>query len=145
MRRSLASLSVAAGLAAIALSQNITDANAVSFTISDISGVINQNFGSLTAVDLGANPGPIPPSTPRPASTDTVEVTINMSPSFLIDVGNHFLLTMSLLGTGRFDQSTFNALNPTLVGDLTAQTHGGPYDNGTFHGFTDAIAGACGS
>jgi hypothetical protein len=145
LRRSLASLSLAAGLAAIALSQNTTAANAVSFTISDISGVINQNFGSLTAVDLGANPGPIPPSTPRPASTDTVEVTINMSPSFLIDVGNHFLLTMSLLGTGRFDQSTFNALNPTLVGDLTAQTHGGPYDNGTFHGFTDAIAGACGS
>src|SRR5215475_10416454 len=114
MRRSLASLSLAAGLAAIALAQTTTTANAVSFTISDIMGVGNQNFGSLTAVDLGANPGPIPgpPSTPRPASTDTVEVTIDMSPSFFIDVGSHFLLTMSLLGTGRFDQSTFNALNP---------------------------------
>jgi hypothetical protein len=147
MRRSLASLSLAAGLAAIALAQTTTAANAVNFTISDIDGVSNQNFGSLTAVDLGANPGPIPgsPSTPRPASTDTVEVTIDMSPSFLIDVGSHFLLTMSLLGTGRFDQSTFNALNPTLVGDLTAQSHGSSYNDGTFHGFTDAIAGDCGS
>ncbi len=147
MRRSLAGLSLAAGLAAIALAQTTTAANAVNFTISDIMGVGNQTFGTLTAVDLGANPGPIPgsPGTPRPASTDTVEVTIDMSPSFFIDVGSHFLLTMSLVGTGRFDQSTFDALNPTLVGDLTAQSHGGSYDNGTFHGFTDAIAGACGS
>jgi hypothetical protein len=147
MRKSLASMSLAVGLAAIPLAQTTTVANAANFTISDISGVSNQNFGSLTAVDLGANPGPITgsPSTPRPASTDTVEVTIDMTPSFLIDVGSHFLLTMSLLGTGRFDQSTFNALNPTLVGDLTAQSHGGSYNNGTFHGFTDAIAGDCGS
>ena len=147
MRTSLASLSLAAGLAAIALAHTTTAANAASFTISDISGVSNQTFGSLTVVDLGVNPGPIAgsPSTPRPASTDTVEVTIDMSPSFLIDVGSHFLLAMSLSGTGRFDQSTFNALNPTLVGDLTAQSHGGSYNDGTFHGFTDAIAGDCGS
>ena len=99
MRRSLAGLSLAAGLAAIALAQTTTAANAVNFTISDIMGVGNQTFGSLTAVDLGANPGPIPgsPGTPRPASTDTVEVTINMYPwRFLFDVGSHFLLTMSL-------------------------------------------------
>lgn len=138
MRKSLAGLSLAAGLAAIALAQTTTAANAVNFTISDISGVIDQNFGSLTAADLGANPGPISgsPSTPRPASTDTVEITINVAPSFLIDTGSHFLLTMSLSGAGRFDQSTFNALNPTLVGDLTAQSHGGSYNNGDFHGFT---------
>jgi hypothetical protein len=140
MKSALLAAGLAFGLAT-------TNANAANFTISDISGVSNQIFGTATAVDLGANPGPIPgsPPTVRPASTDTVEVTINVTPFFLVDNGNHFLLTMSLLGTGRFDTSTFDALNPSLVGDLTASVHGGSYNNGTFHGFTDALNGACGS
>ena len=111
-------------------------AKAATFTVSNAFGT--GTFGTATAVDLGATTG----------STDTVKVTIDMSPNFVLDTGSHFALTLSLTGTGRIDGSTLNTLNPgEPTGTFTAQTHDttAPYSNSPFGNFTDAIAGACGS
>jgi hypothetical protein len=125
-----------------ALGLATTQAGAVNITFSDINGVPNQVFGTVTAQDLG----------PQPSSTDTVRLTFSIPPPpFLIDVGSHFLLTMSLTGTGRFDQSNIQTLNNNAF-TYTVQPHLDPplnnqngYSNGTFKQFSDAIAGACGS
>ena len=85
-------------------------AKAATFTVSDAFGT--GSFGTATAVDLGATTG----------STDTVKVTIDMSPNFILDTGSHWPLTFSLTGTGRIDASTLNTLNPgDATGTFTAK------------------------
>ena len=132
MRRSLVVASMtlrrlAVGLALVALASPALAAN---FTVSDAFGT--GTFGSITLTDLG----------PQSGSTDTVRVDINMAPNFIIDSGSHFALTMSLLGTGRFDQASLGAGSP-----FTVQTHlaVANYMNAPFQDFTDAIAGSCNS
>jgi hypothetical protein len=108
-------------------------ANAATFTQSDFSGV--GTFGTIFATDLG----------PQSGSTDTVHIAIDMSPNWVIDSGSHFALTLSLIGTGRIDQSTVT----TTQGVLTVQTHqtnvANFYSNSPFGDFSDALAGGCGS
>ena len=68
-----------------------------------------------------------------------------MAPNFVVDTGSHWALTLSLTGTGRIDESSFNKVNGVDV--FTAQDHldVAGYSNSPFGKFTDAIAGACGS
>ena len=113
-------------------------AKAVTFTVSDAFGT--GNFGTATAVDLGAQSG----------STDTVEVTFQMSPNLILDTGSHFAATFSLIGTGRVDGTTIDALNggdpPDYFETNTHQTTlSNEYSNSPFGKFTDAISGNCGS
>jgi hypothetical protein len=109
------------------------NANTFNFTVSDAFGT--GNFGTVTTTDLGAKPG----------STDTVSVSISMAPNFILDTGGHYPLTLSLLDGGRIDQASFNLVNGVSV--YTAQPHdpAAGYDNDPFKGFTDAVAGSCGS
>jgi hypothetical protein len=101
-------------------------ASAANFTLSDFKGT--GQFGTATATDLG----------PTTGSLDTVSVLINMNPNVLIQNGSHFLLTLSLQGTGSIDGSsvTFGSDPPTM---LTVLAHGGNYDNGPFKDFTDGL------
>jgi hypothetical protein len=109
----------------------VGSANAATFDLSGFAG--SGPFGTITGTDLGAMPG----------STDTVQFTIDMAPNVLLDTGAHFLLTMSLDGTGRFDQSSI----VLAQGSATVQAHdpAGGYSNAPFGQFTDAIAGSCGT
>jgi hypothetical protein len=91
------------------------------FTLSDFNGT--GQYGTFTATAL----------------TGGVEqVVINMDPNVLIQNGDHFLLTLSLLGTGRIDGSSvmFGSDPPT---SYTVLDHGGDYDNGPFKNFTDGL------
>jgi hypothetical protein len=107
-----------------------TPASAVNFTLSDAFGT--GNFGSATAFYVD------------PAQT-IVHVDINMAPNFVLDTGSHFSLTLSLLGTGRIVESSFNLVNGVDV--FTAQPHlaVASYSNSPFGDFTDAVVGACGN
>jgi hypothetical protein len=68
-----------------------------------------------------------------------------MAPNFVVDTGSHWALSLSLLGTGRIVESSFNLVNGVDV--FTAQPHlaVANYSNSPFGKFTDAVAGACGS
>jgi hypothetical protein len=116
---------VAALLAGPALA---TPASAVQFTLSDAFGT--GDFGSATAFFKDAT---------------TVHVDITMAPNFVVDTGSHWALSLSLLGTGRIVESSFNLVNGVDV--FTAQPHlaVANYSNSPFGKFTDAVAGACGS
>ena len=116
---------VAALLAGPALA---TPASAVQFTLSNAFGT--GDFGSATAFYTDAT---------------TVHVDITMAPNFVVDTGSHWALTLSLLGDGRIDGSSFNKVNGVDV--FTAQPHlaVANYSNSPFGMFTDAVAGACGS
>jgi hypothetical protein len=124
-------------LAGAALAALTAPASAVDFTFSDAFGT--GNFGSATAAFL--------------ADGTTVHVDITMAPNFVIDTGSHFALTLSLLGTGRIVESSFNNVDPDGAGPLlpvdvfTAQPHlaVAGYSNSPFGDFTDAVVGACGS
>ena len=92
---------VAALLAGPALA---TPASAVQFTLSNAFGT--GDFGSATAFYTDAT---------------TVHVDITMAPNFVDDTGSHWALTLSLLGDGRIDGSSFNKVNGVDV--FTAQPH----------------------
>jgi len=113
-------------------------AKAATFTLSDAFGT--GSFGTMTGVDLGAQTG----------STDTVRITIQMAPNFILDTGSHWAATFSLAGTGRVDGTNLDALNggsPPNFFDtnphVTPASSG--YSNSPFGKFTDAITGNCGS
>ena len=110
-------------------------ASAVEFTLSkDVPLPASGTYGSATAVDLGGG---------------TIRVTINMDPNLILDTGNgHMALTLSLLGAGRIDNSTIDALNRGLPADTynaLAHLAIADYKNSPFGDFTDAIAGNCGN
>jgi hypothetical protein len=106
-------------------------ANAATFDLSDFAG--SGPFGTITGTDLG----------PQVGSTDTALLQIDMAPNVILDTGSHFLLTMSLDGTGRFDQSSI----VLTQGSATVEAHNpaGGYANPPFGQFTDAIVGSCGN
>jgi len=114
----------AAALAGAALA---TPASAVEFTLSDAFGT--GNFGTATAFFKDPT---------------TVHVDITMAPNFVVDTGSHWALSLSLLGTGRIVESSFNLVNGVDV--FTAQPHlaVANYSNSPFGKFTDAVSGACG-
>jgi hypothetical protein len=126
-------LGMLSGMALSALLLSCGTGQAATFTQSDFSGP--GSFGTIFATDLG----------PQVGSTDTVHVAINMAPNWVIDTGSHFALTLSLIGTGRIDQSTV----ATTQGVLTVQTHqtvlANFYSNSPFGEFSDALAGGCGT
>lgn len=103
-------------------------ASAVDFTLSDAFGT--GVFGTITATDNGGG---------------NVDVLVQMAPNFIIDTGSHFALTLSLIGTGRIVESSFNLVGGVDV--FTAQPHlaVAAYSNSPFGQFTDAVVGACGS
>jgi hypothetical protein len=100
-----------------------TTANAADFTLSDFHGT--GQYGTATGTLL--------------ADGTTFDVMINMDPNVLIQNGSHFLLTLSLAGTGRIDPTsvTFGSDPPD---SLTVLAHGGSYDNGPFKNFTDGLS-----
>ena len=110
-----------------------TAANAATFTLSDAFGT--GNFGTVTATDLGAQAG----------STDTVQLSFNFAPNWVIDSGSHFALTMSLIGTGRFDASSIVVPQGTLAVQTHQTTTANFYSNSPFGNFSDALAGGCGT
>jgi hypothetical protein len=113
-------------------------AGAATFNLSGCCGT--GPFGTATGVDLGAQTG----------STDTVEITVQMSPNFILDTGSHFAATFSLVGTGRVDATNLDALNggnpPNFFDTNPHQTVAANfYSNSPFGDFSDAITGNCGS
>jgi hypothetical protein len=118
--------------AVLAICAGVNAANAAEFTLSSAFGT--GNFGTIFTQDLGAG---------------TVQVQIDMSPNFIIDTGEgHLALTLSLLGTGRIDATTIDALNPLQpAGSFTPLPHlaVANYQNSPFGLFTDAIEGDCGN
>jgi hypothetical protein len=111
-------------------------ASAATFNLSGCCGT--GPFGTATGVDLGAQTG----------STDTVEITVQMSPNFILDTGSHFAATFSLVGTGRVDGANLDALNggnPPNFFDTNPHLTVAGYSNSPFGDFKDAITGNCGS
>jgi hypothetical protein len=124
-------------LAAVAMLAS-APAKAATFTLSDCCG--SGPFGTATGVDLGAQTG----------STDTVEITVQMTPNFILDTGSHFAATFSLVGTGRVNAVNLDSLNggnpPNYFDTNAHQTvAANEYMNSPFGKFTDAITGNCGS
>src|SRR4249920_3317390 len=125
-------------LAGIALLASCGMGQAATFTLSECCGV--GPFGTATGVDLG----------PQSGSTDTVRITVNMAPQWILDTGSHFAATFSLVGTGRVDGTNLDALNggspPNWFDTQTHQTVASNfYSNSPFSKFSDAIKGNCGS
>jgi hypothetical protein len=107
-------------------------ASAVEFTLSqDLTLPADGSFGSITA------------SFTNMAMTN-LHVVVDMSPNWLLDNGNgHFTLGLTLLGTGRIVESSFN--NPGGVDLFTALAWGGNYDVNPYKGFNTGVEGACGN
>ena len=112
MKRTILAAVILAG-AALA-----TPAIAADFTFSDAFGT--GEFRYSHCVTLGHRwIRPIPPGHDQ------------HGPNFIVDTGSHFALTLSLLGTGRIDQSSFNlslstlhiATSPTQVAPLIDKTY----------------------
>ena len=113
-------------------------AKAATFALSECCGT--GPVGTMTGADLGAQAG----------STDTVRITIQMAPNFILDTGSHFAATFSLAGTGRVDGTNLDTLNggspPNFFDTNTHQTVlANEYSNSPFGKFRDAITGHCGS
>ena len=81
------------------------------------------------------------------ASLKTKQPSTSTSPwlQTYLDTGSHFALTLSLHGTGRIVESSFNLVNGVDV--FTAQSHHAvaAYSNSPFGDFTDAVTGTCGT
>ena len=105
-----------------------------------VAGTRTGNFGTITATDLG----------PTPGSTDTVSVSVNMAPNILLQTGSHFVLTLSLLGSGFIDAASIvfggTASNVTVLPHLTPPlSNANGYKNAPFQFFSDGISADCGS
>jgi hypothetical protein len=116
-------------------------ASTFNFTVSNAFGT--GSFGTVTTTDLG----------PQAGSTDTVQVTIDMTPNYIVETGNlnsHVAVAFSLAG-GSIDQASLGTLNPsqpagtwTALSHQTATTSSG-WVNQPFSFFNDAISGNCGN
>lgn len=125
-------------LTGIALLASCGAGQAATFTLSNCCGT--GPFGTVTGVDLG----------PQAGSTDTVRITVQMAPQWILDTGSHFAATFSLVGTGRVDGTNLDTLNggnpPNWFDTQTHQTVAANfYSNSPFGEFSDAIKGNCGS
>jgi hypothetical protein len=119
------------GLVVASLSVPLTsEASTVSFgtyifTQSDAFGT--GSFGSVTVSNLGGG---------------VANVSVNMSPNYILDTGSHWAGTFSLAGAGTVDPNAFG------TGHAFSSTHfslatGGSFSNSPFGTFTSAIQADC--
>ncbi len=115
--------------AAVALLAFLPAAKAATFTQSDFAGA--GTYGTATA-------------TCGDAACDIVNVNIDMTPNVLLQTGSHFLLTLSLAGTGFIDPLSIALTDGTNISVL-AHTSPASYQNGPFKFFSDGISADCGN
>jgi hypothetical protein len=119
------------GLIGLGLGINSGHASTVSFgtynfTQSDAFGT--GSFGSVTISDLGGG---------------TANVTVNVSPNYILDTGSHWAGTFSWAGAGTIDPNAFGLGHAFSSTHFSLATTGAPFSNPPFGTFTSAIKADC--